>query len=139
MGAWGVGSLDNDGSQDWLTDFNEFGASAASDILDACSDAIASGYVESDIGSAIVALAEVVVAALGKPDEDLADQLEEPVENHKDALLDIDNVQARTSEALEALTADADSSELYDLWQEADELEQWLSQISALRTRLDAA
>ncbi|MDO6589814.1 hypothetical protein DS901_08535 [Loktanella sp. D2R18] len=139
MGAWGVGSLDNDGSQDWLTDFGEFGASAATDILDACSDAVASGYVESDIGTGVIALAEVVAAALGKPDEDLADQLEDPVENHKDALLEIDNVQARTSEALEALMADAETSELYDLWAETDELDDWLTQMKTLRARLDAA
>ncbi|WP_394177328.1 DUF4259 domain-containing protein [Yoonia maritima] len=139
MGAWGVGSLDNDGSQDWLTDFSEFGASAATDILDACSDAIASGYIDGDIGSGIIALAEVVAAALGAMDEDLSDQLEEPVENHKDALLDVDNVQARTSEAVEAVTSDAEASELFDLWQEAGELDEWLSQVNALRARLDAA
>ena len=85
------------------------------------------------------ALAEVVAAALGKPDEDLADQLEEPVENHKDALMDVDNVQARTSEALEALMGDAETSELYDLWAETDELDDWLTQMKTLRARLDAA
>ncbi|KJZ20405.1 DUF4259 domain-containing protein [Loktanella sp. S4079] len=139
MGAWGVGSLDNDSSLDWLADFSEFGASAASELLDAASEAIANGYVEGDIGSGLVALAEVVAAALGAMDEDLSDQLAEPVENHKDALLDIDNIQARASEALEAVTSDVESSELYDLWHEAEELDQWVAQITALRTRLDAA
>ena len=139
MGAWGLGSLDNDGSMDWLADFSEFGASAANDILDAAVEGIADGYLESGVGSGVVALAEVVAAALGKPDEDLSDQLSEPVENHKDALLDIDKIQARTVEALEAIVTDADSSELFDLWQETDEFDGWVAQINALRTRLDAA
>lgn len=139
MGAWGIGSLDNDGSMDWLTDFGEFGASAATDILDAAVEGVAEGYIESDVGAGVVALAEVVAAALGKPDEDLSDQLSEPVENHKDALLDIDKVQARTVEALDAVLTDAQSSELYDLWQEADELDAWMVQMTALKTRLDAA
>ena len=139
MGAWGVGSLDNDGSQDWLSDFSEFGASAVSDILSASAEGIADGYIDADIGSAIVALAEVVCAALGKMDENLSDQLAEPVEDHKDALLDIDNVQARTLEGLEAVISDADTSELYDLWEESDDFDAWLEHAKVLQARLDAA
>ena len=139
MGAWGIGSLDNDGSLDWLADFSESGASAATDVLDAAAEGVADGYVDADVGVAIVALAEVVAAALGKPDEDLSDQLAEPVDEHKDALLDVDKVQARTGEALEAIMSDAETSELYDLWQETDEFDAWAAQINALRARLDAA
>lgn len=139
MGAWGIGSLDNDGSLDWLADFSESGASAAIDALDAAAEGVADGYLESDVAVAIVVLAEVVAAALGKPDEDLSDQLSEPIERHKDALLEIDKVQARTVEALEAIMTDAETSELFDLWQESDEFDAWLAQMKSLYTRLDTA
>jgi hypothetical protein len=139
MGAWGVGSLDNDGSLDWLADFGESGASAAVDVLNTAAEGVADGYVEADVAAAIVVLAEVIAASLGKPDEDLSDQLSEPVEQHKDALLEIDKVQARTLEALEAIMTDGETSELYDLWQESDEFDAWAAQMKSLHARLDAA
>ena len=139
MGAWGTGSLDNDSGQDWLADFSEFGVSAAEEMLGACAEGIADGYIDADVASGIIALAEVVATAKGAGDENLSDQLDGPADSHKDALLDIDNLEGRVSEALEAVSADAETSELYELWAESDELDAWLEQIVALRARLDAA
>lgn len=139
MGAWGIGSLDNDGSLDWLSDFSDFGASAATDVLDAVAEGLADGYLDSDIGTGVVALAEIVSAALGKPDDGLSDQLSEPLDRHKEALLDIDKLQARVSEALDAIMSDVESSELYALWEETDEFDVWAAQIQSLKSRLDTA
>ena len=73
MGAWGLGSFENDGSMDWLIEFSENGPAVAADILDATDEGIADGYIESDVGGGVVALAEVLAASNGKPNPALVD------------------------------------------------------------------
>ena len=138
MGAWGLGSFENDGSMDWLMEFSENGPAVAADILDATDDGIADGYIESDVGGGVVALAEVLAASNGKPNPALVDKIATAVDQHKTALLAVDAVQTRTVTALDAILASSETSELYDLWHEAGEFDAWSAQVLELKSRLVA-
>ncbi|MFG5380386.1 DUF4259 domain-containing protein [Yoonia sp. R2-816] len=139
MGAWGVGSLDNDGSLDWLADFGDMGAAAAVEVLAATDESLADGYIDSDVGSGVVVLAELLAASRGKPNPALNDQIGEALARHKADLLAIDDLKLRTTKALDAVLSDAETSELYDLWEESGEFDAWAAQVRELRARLEAA
>jgi Domain of unknown function (DUF4259) len=69
MGAWGVGSFDNDDAADWLND--QLRRSADLRPIQTALDAVAqldpTGYLEAPEASAAVAAAEVVAALAGDP------------------------------------------------------------------------
>ncbi|MFQ1700556.1 DUF4259 domain-containing protein [Loktanella agnita] len=139
MGAWGVGSLENDSSQDWLIEFCENGVPVAVETLDAADESRDDGYIDADVGSGIVALAELLAASLGKPDPALSDQIAAPVGQYKADLLALQGLKPRLITALGAVMSNSEMSELYDLWDEAGEFEAWAAQMDALRARLEAA
>ena len=79
MGAWGIGIFENDAAADWLFDYEAVGASA---VLQAFSDAkeqAASGYIDVDAGSMVLAAGEVV-ATLSKT-KHLQSKLANPPKN----------------------------------------------------------
>ena len=71
MGAWGSGSFENDTAYDWIRELERQTAEDAPDFLrealSAVADAPDGEYIDSDEGSAALAAAEVVAAALGRP------------------------------------------------------------------------
>jgi hypothetical protein len=63
MGAWDVGSFDNDDAEDWAAEFEESPSMSA--VIESLERAIASRYVEAPEGSIAIAAAEVVAAVAG--------------------------------------------------------------------------
>ena len=72
-GAWGEGSFDNDDALDWVAECVKSATPAP--VLAAVDAAVRSKYVEAPAGSAAVAAAEVVAAALGKPSSNMLAEL----------------------------------------------------------------
>ena len=132
-GTWGVGHFDNDHSLDTSSDWAESGTVDV--VREALDLAISAKYLESpDAEDALVA-AEVVAAALGKPNKDLPPDLAVWIQRQPPDQLRSLAAQAR---AAVARVRSPDGSELYELWadQGADE---WLAQVDALVSRLGSA
>lgn len=133
MGAWGVGSFDNDDAADFLSDVTE-GADLGP-VREILATALgADEYLEAPDASQAIAAAEIVAAALGHPSSaaQQEDELMEWIARVKptaDAALG--------SQAVKALDRIlAPNSELRELWEEADEFAEWEATIVALRSQL---
>lgn len=62
MGAWGKGPFDNDSAHDWLLDAEDVEPDQA--VLDALEAVQGVDYIEVDEGSAVVAAATILLAAM---------------------------------------------------------------------------
>jgi hypothetical protein len=129
MGAWGVGTFENDDALDWLGDLT---ATADLAVLAETLDAIVSstGYLDAPACSAALAAAEVVAALRGQaggdaPEEIAAFILGKP---QPDAAL--------VSAARSAVARIAQNSELLELWTEGDDLASWQASLADLTRRL---
>ncbi len=135
MGAWGLGSFDNDDAADWVLDL--FDGDSLAPARDAISAVLgAQGYIEAPEAGAALAAAEVIAAALGRPTATAQAQ---------------EGVQAWVArvrpEVEPALAADArravarilgEDSELRELWEETDDYADWRAGVAALDQRLAA-
>ncbi len=63
MGAWGVGSFDNDDAVDWLEGFGADGAATLQQALEAVADLDPQDYLEAPEAVHALAAAEIVAAA----------------------------------------------------------------------------
>ena len=135
MGTWAVGSFGNDDAMDWLGDLAELKpdqrpARVLVALETAIDERVGDGYAEADTDCNALAAAEVLATALGRPPaeppEDLtavANQLDEP---------DEDLIQI----ALNVVQVILGGGELYDLWAETDDFDQWRAEVEHLRGRL---
>jgi hypothetical protein len=138
MGAWGMGSFDNDGASDWLADFEDRGAAAVTDAFDDLEEQCSDGYAEVDAGQMAIAAAEAVAAAFGAPIPDADDQLKGAFDKHANAVRAIDGIRERAVRAL-GLVTQAETSELAGLWDEQDELGAFEDTVRALAGRIERA
>ena len=130
MGAWGVGTFENDEASDWvyrLEDTGDF--TLVRDTLVAAAEP--SGYLESATGSSALAAAEVVAAMAGRPAPDLPEEVRAWVADHRTALTP--DLRTLAIRALDQVAAD---SELKELWAESDESEAWADRLQELRGRI---
>ncbi len=81
MGAWGAGGFENDAALDFAA-----AVGGVSDIASAFS-AEPGQAIEADAASVIIAAAECVAAMLGRPSDDLPDDLAEAFDMFKLAIL----------------------------------------------------
>ena len=134
MGAWGHGVFENDSACDWA--FELVRSADDGPIADALSCGKESGgEVDSDDASQALAAVQTLVALSGQPVE-LTDEVaqwvgRQPPERAQ-ALLDEHRALAR-----EVLTLiDQPDCELYELWEDAEDLEDWRATVTALRAHL---
>jgi hypothetical protein len=135
MGAWGVGSFDNDDAADWLND--QLRRSADLRPIQTALDAVAqldpTGYLEAPEASAAVAAGEVVAALAGQPAANLPSDVTAWVEAHRRSGVtdDLRDLARRAVARVEA------NSELRDLWDESDDGgANWRRQLGDLMMRL---
>ena len=132
-GTWGVGHFDNDQSLDTASDWAESGTV---DVVRKALDlAISAKYLESSDAEDALVAAEVVAAALGKPNKDLPTDLAAWIQRQSP-----DQLRALAPQALAAIARvrSPEGSELYALW--ADQgVDEWLTQVDALVSRLGSA
>ena len=129
MGAWGIGSFENDDAADWIDDFAEDPA------LDYVLDALAT-VVENDQptdveeASAAIAAAEVVAAIKKQPHP----KLPEPIKNW--ILSSQPGDESLVSLALRAIDRVKTDSELQLLWEETEDSDDWQLELDKLADRL---
>ena len=120
MGAWGYGPFDNDDAGDWVwelektTDFS---------VVQTALDSIVSAdgeYLEAPDCSLAIAAAEVVAASLGKPVDKLPDDVRRWLGGRGATQPDL------VSLAKQAVASIKVSSELRELWEESDHLDEWV-------------
>jgi hypothetical protein len=129
-GAWGTGSFDNDDALDWADDCAK--AISLAPLVAAFDAAIRNKYIEAPDGSNAVAAAEVVAAALGKPNPKLPAKLQAWIQRQP-----IEDLKRLTPQAQTALTRvfDPKASELRQLWSEGKP-NKWPEAIAELQSRL---
>jgi hypothetical protein len=132
MGAWGLGSFDNDDAADFLAEVTD--GSGLASIRAIFSTVLGADYVEAPDASQAIAAVEIVAAALGRPT---------PAAQNEHALVDwlartrptVDTgLTKQAAQALDRILA-ADS-ELRELWEEEDEASDWQAAVEDLRSRL---
>lgn len=133
MGAWGIGSFDNDNACDWLLDLldGEDLAPLRAAIMQVLAD---DDYLDSDVAVEALAAIEVLAATLGRPTAAIAD------EDDLQAWLARLRPQADTALVREALRAIdrilAPESELRELWEETEDYDDWRADVARLRSHL---
>jgi hypothetical protein len=127
VGAWGHLFDENDDAADWLGDFEDSPDWATVDQALAITDA---DYIEAPDASNALAAAEVVAAGLGKASPRLEDAVSEW------ATARSSDAATRRQQAIAALTAVRDNSELQELWQEAEEYADWQASVNETLSRL---
>lgn len=127
-GAWGSGSFENDDALDWVSECVKSSSVAP---VSAAFRATEAKYIEAPEGSRAVAAAEVVAAALGKPDAKLPPPLLSWSQRHA---ADLAQLAPRAHAAL-TRTLDPKTSELRQLWSEGKP-NKWPEAIADLQSRL---
>ncbi|HEY8428946.1 MAG TPA: DUF4259 domain-containing protein [Sandaracinaceae bacterium] len=125
MGAWGKGPFDNDSAHDWLLDAEDVEPDQA--VLDALEAVQGVDYIEVDEGSAVVAAATILLAAMRR--EPLAGP--EPAVRMAAALEPTSELRELAVAALDVVLGDR--SELAELWAEGGEPDEWRRETEALR------
>jgi hypothetical protein len=127
-GAWGSGSFENDDALDWASECVK--ASSVAPVF-AAFQATEAKYIEAPEGSRAVSAAEVVAAALGRPDPKLPPSLLSWSQRHAD---DLAQLAPRARAAL-GRVLDPKASELRQLWSEGKP-NKWPDVIANLQSRL---
>jgi hypothetical protein len=126
MGAWGVGSFENDGALDYLASVEEVGASL---IAGSLGQPFVEPDLEMDDAVEVLVAAEIVAASATAK----LDRMPEGADAFLKSLGDLSGLKAQ---AHAAVTIVRDGSELRDVWAETDSHEQWLDDVKILLSRL---
>ncbi len=132
MSAWGFGSFENDDAADWVADLVEMNDETLIDEAFERAMEAKSGYIEAPEASCALAAAEVVAALRGKPASELPEEIRGWLEGKPTPSTE------RLQNARQAVAAVRKESELRDLWEEQEELEDWEPVVADLERRLSA-
>jgi hypothetical protein len=131
MGAWGAGSFENDDAMDWVARLAEGSGEAV--IREALTPVASADdrYLEAPDCSIAIAAAEAVAAARGHPAASPPDEVMGWVQKKPVLASDL------LSLAKAAVDRIGRESELKDLWNESDSVNDWRAALTDLRKRLD--
>jgi hypothetical protein len=131
-GAWGIGSFDNDDASDWIAELEQADSPG---ILAATLRGIdsKSNYVEASDCAIVLAAAEVVAAAHGKPSKALPAEAAAWLKRVRPTIGPDLLPQAR---AAVSFCRDNANSELRQLWMDSKDLRGWLADTANLLSRL---
>lgn len=129
MSGWGTGSFENDDAQNFLATLHLKTPDDLQQILAAAADA--SDSLEAAQSGVVIAAAEIVATAKGAPPRTVPPQIAEWVGKIPGA------PSAQMNElAQRAVNKVRTNSELKDLWQEAEGLNEWSAELHELEGRL---
>ena len=134
MGAWGYGNFENDTACDWAWKLEE--SSDLSVISQAINSVFEEDYVDSDIGCEALAAIDVLARLQGQHGEksSYTEEIDSWVE--KNSILPTNDLIKKSNKALDLLLSE--SSELYEIWAETDDIESWKSEVASLKKRINA-
>lgn len=131
MPGWGTGNFENEDAQKFLAALNLKTPDDLKQILVQAADEVA--YLEAAQSGVVIAAAEVVATAKGTPPQTVPREIAEWV----------GRIEGAPSAAMNELAQRAVNkvrlnSELRDLWQEAEGLNEWSAELRDLEARLSA-
>lgn len=132
MGAWGMGSFENDGALDWALDFQDEGLKTLNKAFKTPS---AAEYLEVDEGQIAIAAGEVVAASFGHAANDLSDELRAGIEKNRAKILQKPELIGKALTSIRR--AMGGDSEICELWEETENNEIWRGNVQALIDRLE--
>ena len=132
MGAWGVGSFDNDAACDWAYELEHSGDLRV--ITQSVNAVFTDEFIDADLGAEAIAAIDVMARLRGRPmlKNSYTEVVDNWVDNHPLTLPQslIDSAH----KALQVLMSDA--SELRELWIDSDEIDAWLAEVKSLAAKL---
>ncbi|WP_371223579.1 DUF4259 domain-containing protein [Roseovarius sp. 2305UL8-3] len=137
MGAWGAGTFDNDAAADFLLEYEDAGVGVVVQAFEMVLEGQASGYIDFDAGSWGLAASEIVAFSHGRASSAIDEETLNSMRVHE---MDVRAIAGGPKAALTAVGLIASSegkSELFDLWSEGELLDEWLSGVSDLKSRLE--
>jgi Domain of unknown function (DUF4259) len=128
MPGWGTGSFENEDAQNFL---GRLGSVGIDDLRPMLAHAADQEYVEAPESGVVIAVAEIVAAARGNPPHAVPSQIAEWIGK-------IDGAPSAEMSELARLAVYKvrTSSELKDLWLEAEGLNEWSAGLRDLEKRL---
>ena len=135
MGAWGVGTFEDDTALDWIEE--EYSAAGVEAVRSALQDVIdlePGDYIELGLATAARAAAEIVALAFDAGGE-LGSDVSETAAEHAEQVAEYDDLPALALVALARITGEA--SELAELWDESDVSAEWENAVADLTARLE--
>lgn len=133
MGAWGLGSFENDDAADFLMDITDSGDLSL--LREAIDNVLTSTeFVEAPDACQAIVAAEVIAAALGRPTAAALQQegLQRWVARLRPGIEP--TLAQRAHDALTRILAP--NSELLELWEDTDELTEWQATVNELMQQL---
>jgi hypothetical protein len=135
MGAWGMKAFENDGAGDFFAELSHADGGELSLLMESFDD-LDESYIEVDEGQRAVAAAAIVLFQSGGSDDHLSDFQRPWVTAHP--MPEAKAMVPAAIAALDLVVSDAETSELYELWEEADDFEEWLGEVNALKAELQS-
>ncbi len=132
MGAWGIGTFENDDAVEWL---DELQASADHAVLQSAFEGTENGdeYLEAPQGIHILCAGEIIAALQGQSASDLPEEARDWVQEHKS--LDVSSLIPIAIRKIDQVLDTG--SELRELWQENEaDFPAWSESVSSLQARL---
>ncbi len=128
MGAWGHGAFQNDDALDFVGDLREAGSwkSAAAEIQRIADDVADGEYIEAPDASILLAAGALAAHQRGRPVAEWTDDV--PPSSFPTCP---DRVVAAIAAALPRAVRGPDS-ELRELWEDTDDLKDWLKESEAI-------
>jgi hypothetical protein len=132
MGTWGHRNFENDNALDFIAEVEERGAERIEEAIRVVANYPEDDPLGSDDGIAALAAIEYIAAAKGKQSEDFPEDAEEWLQKTAPgSLLSIDS--SAITKAIERIRS---NSELRELWNKSEEMDQWLAVLSDLEKRV---
>ena len=129
MGAWGVGSFENDTACDWLFELQKFKNLGL--IEQAIGRSNTQEYIDANVATEALAACEILAALLGK-EGTLPDEAQQWVQANPQTVPPFLVEQAQ----LALRRIEGDQSELQELWAETEDLRPWKATLTDLFSRL---
>jgi hypothetical protein len=136
MGAWGVEPFENDGAGDFAAELGADHLESPDFLRESLEQLTAEDYLEVDAGQAIVACAAIIACMGGMDATGLPPRVRAWLDHHRG--YDPGRLVPLALDALAQVTADAERSEIYDLWQETSDFAAWLATVQKIRLQLEA-
>ena len=130
MGAWGTGNFDNDIALDWVFELEE--TNNLSLIKETVEAVFPEDYIDSDVGTEALISIEAIARLKGNfgAENTYAKDLDNWVKSHK---LEVsDTLLEKSKKAVQKIVSD--KSELYELWKETDDFDDWKNEIDNLES-----
>lgn len=138
MGAWGHLNFENDTALDFVEELAENeknGIARLRSAIDIINTTEEAAFLDSDLCAEALAAIEFIAAAKGNMAEDFPEDAEEWFQANKTNLLSIRNIIAQSKQAIDRIKH---NSELKELWEESEELEEWNKVLDDLNTRISS-